>query len=337
MQINLKYEIKAAVTVLVILPIILNAQIKKNNSNTLPLIESITSDTANGQFYQVLFIYDQSNRVIGITNKVLKISRVAKKQTIKIIEEINQIFEYTGSSIAPYVRKIGYPEYDSASKTWHTNFFEEQYFLYENGKRVGDSTLSLDEKSKVIGKLEQTDESIYHEIDLRPPFNPNKYENPNKYYNSFYLESPLNISEETTSHFTGYKWGETTYYTFSTFDSMVNPLKQLNIASVLIDEKICFPFTGGKNIGEYNVSFFRGGKYGDKGLNWYFFNKNNPLSYSVGNGETAPYKGIVNFVHTYNQFNQPVFAKANVKIVRRGKEDDLREKYQKRFTFRYKK
>lgn len=328
---------KRILLLLTFIPFILIAQSKKASSINPPLIESITSDTANGQFYQVLFIYDQSNRVIGITNKVLKISTVAKKQTIKIIEEVKQIFEYTRSSMAPYVRKIGYSEYDSASKAWHTDFSEEQYFLYENGKRIGDSTLLLEENKKVIGKLEQTDESIYHEIDLRPPFNPKKYENPNKYYNSFYLESPSNISEETTRHFTGSKWGETTYYIFTTFDSMMNPLKQLNIASVLMDEKICFPFTGGKNIGEYNVSFFRGGKYGDKGLNWYFFNQNNPLSYSVGNGETAPYKGIVNFLYAYNQFNQPVFAKANVKIVVRGNEKYLIEKYQKRFMFRYKK
>jgi hypothetical protein len=328
---------KRILLLIAISPFILIAQTKNTSSKKPPLIESITSDTTNGQFHQVLFIYDQSNRVIGITHKVLKITTVAKKQTFTIIKEEKQIFEYTGSSISPYVRKTGYSEYDSASKTWHTDFSEEQYFLYENGKRIGDSTLLLEENEKIIGELEQTDESIYHEIDLRPPYNPKKYENPNKYYNSFYLESPTNISEETTRHFTGYKWGETTYYIFSTFDSKRNPLKQLNIASVLVDEKICFPFTGGKNIGEYNVSFFRGGKYGDKGLNWYFFNQNNPLSYSVGNGETAPYLGIVNFLYTYNQFNQPVFAKANVKIVRRGKEDDLREKYQKRFTFRYKK
>ncbi|PJE46735.1 MAG: hypothetical protein CUR34_08910 [Sediminibacterium sp.] len=112
---------------------------------------------------------------------------------------------------------------------------------------------------------------------------------------------------------------------------------QLNIASVLMNEKICFPFSGGKNIGKYNISFFRGGQYGEKGLNWYFFNQNNPLSYSVGNGETAPYKGIVNFRYTYNQFNQPIFAKANIKIVIRGNEKYLVEKYQKRFTLRYKK
>jgi hypothetical protein len=328
---------KRILSLFAIIPFITFAQSPKTNSKKHPLIESITSDTSNGKFYQVLFSYDQNDRVIGITNKVIKITTVANKKTSKIIEEINQIFEYVGNSMEPYVRKTGYPAYNSATKNWHTDFIEEQYFLYDSGHRVGDSTLLLKEHKKILGKLEQTEKGIYHEIDLRPPYNPNKYENPNSYENDFYLESPSNISEETSRHFTGYKFVETTYYIFSTFDSMMNPLKQLNIASVLVNEKICFPFTGGKNIGEYAISFFRGGQYGEKGLNWYFFNQNNPLSYSVGNGETAPYKGIVNFLYTYNQFNQPIFAKANIKIVIRGNENYLIEKYQKRFTFRYKK
>lgn len=328
---------KAAITVFVILPIILNAQIKKNNSNTLPLIESITSDTTNGQFHQVLFIYDQSNRVIGITHKVLKITTVAKKQTFTIIKEEKQIFEYTGSSKAPYVRKKGYSEYDSASKTWHTDFFEEQYFLYENGKRVGDSIFFLEFHKKIVGKLEQTDERIIHEIDIRPLYS-QKYENPNSYYNSFYLKSQSNIGEEGSTHITGSRWNQSTYYDFSTFDSKRNPLKQLNIASVLVNEKICFPFGGGQNKSEEETfSFFSCGKYGEKGLSWYFFNQNNPRSYTVDHGETVYQKGIVNFHYRYNQFNQPIFAKANVKIVYRGNEKYLIEKYQKRFTFRYKK
>ena len=112
-----------------------------------------------------------------------------------------------------------------------------------------------------------------------------------------------------------------------------------NVNSVLvISEDVGFLNKLKKVSGDkYNISFFRGGQYGENGLNWYFFNQNNPLSYSVGNGETAPYKGIVNFRYTYNQFNQPIFAKANVKIVMRGNEKYLIEKYQKRFTLRYKK
>lgn len=322
---------------IVLSPIILIAQFNKGSLQNPPLIESITSDTANDQFYHVLFIYDESNRVIGITHKVLKIITVGKKQTINIQEEVKQVFEYAGNSIAPYVRKTGYSVYDSTTKKWHTDFLEEQYFLYENGNRIGDSTLLLKKQKKIIGKLEETDQGFNHEVDLRPPFDPNKYEPPNSYSNYFELIAQSNIRDEVSRHFTGYKFDGTTYYSFSTFDSKTNPLTQLNIASVLMNEKICFPFSGGKNIGKYNISFFRGGQYGENGLNWYFFNQNNPLSYSVGNGETAPYKGIVNFRYTYNQFNQPIFAKANVKIVMRGNEKYLIEKYQKRFTLRYKK
>ncbi|PJE46736.1 MAG: hypothetical protein CUR34_08915 [Sediminibacterium sp.] len=122
-----------------IIPFIIFAQSPITNSKNPPLIESITSDTANGQFYQVLFIYDERNRVIGITHKVLKIITVGKKQTIKIQEEVKQVFEYAGNTIAPYVRKTGYSVYDNTTKKWHTDFLEEQYFLYKNGNRVGDS------------------------------------------------------------------------------------------------------------------------------------------------------------------------------------------------------
>jgi len=327
---------KRILILLTIFPFILIAQSKKVSSKKPPLIESITSDTTNGQFYQVLFIYDQSNRVIGITHNVLKITTVAKKQTFTIIQEEKQIFEYTGSSKAPYVRKQEYSEYDSSSKTWHTDFSEGQYFLYKNGKRIGDSTLLLEENKNIIGKLQQTKKRIIHEKDMRPL--KKKNENPNTYENSFNLKSQSNIGEECSINITGSRWNQETDYSFSTFDSKRNPLKQLNIASVLVNEKICFPFGGGQNTNdEETFTFFWCGKYGKKGLGWYFFNQNNPISYTVDLGEPSSDKGIVNFHYRYNQFNQPVFAKANVKIVLRENEKNLLEKYQKRFTFRYKK
>ncbi len=321
-----------------LIPLITFAQSKKITSTKSPLILSITSDTATGKFYQVLFSYDQLDRVIGITHKILTAKTISKKQTIQLEDQVIQIFEYVGNSNMPFLRKTGYSVYDSVNNSWHTDFLEEQYFLHKNGKRVGDSTLLLKENSKVTGKLDQTDTYISHEVDLRPPFNPNKYEPPNEYSNDFGLRAQSNIGDEISRHFTGYKFVETTYYNFSKFDLMTNPLKQLNIASVMTNEKICFPFRGGENKSkEENFSFFRGGQYGEKGLCWYFFNQNNPLTYTVNNGETAPHNGIVQFYYTYNQFKQPIFATANVKIVMRGNEDYLIEKYQKRFTFKYKK
>lgn len=329
---------KKILYIFTIIPFIIFAQSRITNSKKPPLIESITSYSANGQFYQVLFIYDQSNRVIEITHKVLEITTVAKKQTIQIKEEVKQVFEYTGNSIVPYVRKTGHSNFNKTTNKWHTDFFEVQYFLFESGFRVGDSTLLIKDQKRIIGKLKQTDEGISHEIDLRPPFNPKKYENPNSYENYFYLKSPSNIGEEFSNHNTGYKWGERTYYTFSTFDSMVNPLKQLNIASILVNERISFPYNSGKNKSDKtNLSFFRGGQYGERGFNWYFFNQNNPVTYTIDNGQTDHYKGIIHLQYSYNQFKQPIFVKANVRVVMNGAEDYLLEKYQKRFTFRYKK
>jgi hypothetical protein len=326
---------KRIISLLAIIPFITFAQSKKTSSKKPTLIESITSDTSKGKFNQVLFSYDQSNRVISIINKVIYInagSTEKNKQTEKIIKK--QIFEYADTANQPFSRKITsykpYPKYSTDKEKWIAEEIEQQYFLYEQGQRVGDSSIyfknwreELDwdskrtEPQKRIGKLEQTNSRIYHKIDVAKPYSP-----PNYYANEFKLSSQLNISDDASSYRYGNRGNDATYYNFSTFDSSMNPLKQLNIASALVNEKISSEF---------------GGQYGRTDINWYFFNQNNYIDYSVTTDEqTQHFKYIFKFNYTYNKFKQPTTAKAQVKQVfnNGGK---LVQEYQQRFTFRYKK
>lgn len=178
---------KRFITLLAIIPLITFAQFKKTSSTKPPLIESITSDTSKGKFNQVLFSFDKRNRVVGIINKKVEIttdSDMKNKLIEKIIKE--QVFEYADTANQPFSRKITYykpyPKYSTDKEKWIVESIEQQYFLYEHGQRVGDSSIyfknwreELDwdsktaEPQKWIGKLEQANSRIYHKIDVAKP------------------------------------------------------------------------------------------------------------------------------------------------------------------------
>jgi len=257
---------KRILSILAIIPFFTFAQSKKTSSTNPPLIESITSDTSNGKFNLVLFSYDKMNRVVGITNKKVAIttnSKKVKKLVEKIIKE--QCFKYTDTASQPFSRKITsykpYPKYSTDKKKWIVETIEQQYFLYKNGQLIGDSSIYLKnwqdelnwdwkkaEPINRIGKLEQTNQRIYHVIDLTKP-----YSAPDIYSDEFIVASQPNISNETSSYRWGNRSNEASYYTYAAFDDMLNPLKQLNIANTLVNEKISSEF---------------GGQYGRKDINW---------------------------------------------------------------------
>jgi len=316
---------------IVLIPLISLAQTKKIVSTKPSFIQSITSDTSNGKFNQVLFTYDENNRVIAITNKEIKIEIGAKKKRAfkeYIIKE--QIFQYTDTLLQPFSRKTtSYQPSKDNPKTWVIQSIEQLYFLYENGKRIGDSAVYLKnwqgdlewdwktaEPQKRIGKLQQTSQRIYHEIDLTKP-----YSFPDKYFDEFTLLSQLNIGNETSAYRWGNRSNEASYYTFSAFDTRLNPLKQLNVASILANEKVSSEF---------------GGQYGQTDICWYFFNQNNYTDYTVTTDEqTQHFKYIFKFNYTYNRFQQPIYATVDVKQVFNNNGKFVR-KYTQKFTFRYK-
>lgn len=328
---------------LAFLPLMTIAQNKTASSQKPPLILSISSDTINGKFTQVLFTYDQSNRVIGITQKQVQVSK-----STGLIDHIvqEQIFEYQGTSLDPYARKINSYQYNEESLKWYLAAIEQQYFLYKNGQHVGDSALYLSngcpdcseetrsknlvwdqkEAEKRNGLMEQSSSKIYHQIGETKPYSP-----PNVYYEDLKLTPQSNIREEASGHKYGNRANDASYYTFTKFDSKVNPFKKLNIAKALANEKISLSF-GSDNL----IRIGKGGDDGGTDFNWHYFNQNNSLEYfAKRNEESSHFKDGISLSYTYNHFNQPVVCKAQIKK-QFTHNDELVGTYQKRFTFRYK-
>ncbi|MEI6264622.1 MAG: hypothetical protein WCP74_05935 [Sphingobacteriia bacterium] len=318
---------KRILFILINLPFFILAQSNNANANKLPLIESITSDTVNGKFNQLFFSYDQSNRVVGITKKEIIISTNSDK-TNTGVEQITekQDFDYKGIAIEPFSRKLVSFEFDEKSKKWNVTTNEQTYFLYENGKRAADSTLYYDPESKAIkliniSKLDRGNARIELRKDLSIPF-----DQPGGAYNIYLLtldldDSTLNTSYESSEHFYGNAGRDRTVYKFSKYDQMINPLQQLNIANSLCIEKL---------------SLTAEGRYGETSFSWYFVNQNNVLNLKINTLDfSSPFDETYSISYSYNQFKQPIHAKACVKqeIRRMGMPYKT---YQKSFTFRYK-
>lgn len=323
---------KCILSFFALIPFIVFAQAKKTFSKTPPLIESISSDTVKGLFYQVSFLYDTENRVIRITNKQIKI-QTKPIQTIKERKIKEQLFKYQGAAKMPFSRKINSYQLDNDENDRPIHLLksvELQYFLYNHNQRIGDSAFYYDnisnernwnwekEKSqKRIGKLEQSTINIHYEIDLTKPYSP-----PDIYADQLTLSPENNIASDQSSYRYANRSNDASFYNFSNFDAMVNPLKQLNIADALANEKISSQF---------------GGQYGKTDVSWYYVNQNNYTEYFVTTDEqTQHYKYTFKFNYTYNQFKQPIHAKALVNQVFNKGGQFVRD-YQQRFTFRYKK
>ncbi len=339
---------KIILTLLVIIPLVLSAQSKKNRFDKLPLIESMTSDTVKGTYYQILFLYDESDRVVSITNKVLKIA-ISSETNIEPAEQIikQQTFEYKGTDLAPFSRRLVAYEYDENNKKWYLASNEQQYFLYKNGQRVGDSSflsemnvydMKWDKKTKKrIGFLEQKNGRIYHEMDLTKPGNDPVSSYYNIYTDELKLTPKSNIGYTSSEYRHDNHGGGQSYYTLFKYDTMFNPLKQLNIANSLANDNLCL--FNGRHYTDFSSSgvIYREGKYGDVDLNWYFVNQNNPLNYFVTvNDQTSPFKYIFECRYTYNHFKQPIYAKTKVRLVFNGS-GKFYSKHQAHITFKYKK
>jgi hypothetical protein len=323
---------KCILSLLALFPFIVFAQTKKAVSKTPPLIESISSDTVNGLFYQVSFLYDNNRRVIRITNKQIKI-QTKPIQTVAERKIKEQLFEYQGTAKMPFSRKTNYYQHttdDNNRPIILLKSVEQQYFLYENNQRIGDSTLCYvnisnelnwnwekEASQKRIGKLEQSTVNIHYKIDLTKPYSP-----PNIYTDQLTLTPENNIASDHSSYRYANRSNDASYYNYASFDTMINPLKQLNIADALANEKIPSQ---------------NGGQYGKTDVSWYYINQNNYTEYSVTTDEqTQHYKYTFKFNYTYNQFKQPLHAKAQVNQSFNKGGQFVRD-YQQRFTFKYKK
>lgn len=299
------------ILLLTIFPFLLTAQSKKRVPKKPLLIQSITSDTVEGKYRKVLFSYDQRNRVIGITYTIGNFSdeSIQEKQT----------FEYQDTATLPFVRKDLVYIHNKKNNQWTLRSYWENYYLIENGHRIGDSVLVVfNEKNEQkwdwrkekfdirIGKFIQTNKKVYHENDFTPP-----YSAPNVYREQLNLEDQLNINYEAKEHRYGNRGRDGAYYTFSTYDSKINPLNQLNIAPLLSNEKITFHTN----------------EEGTDIMSFYFVNQNNVLNYIITFDEQSSDRNTtVRLKYTYNQYKLPVYIKVQIN---NGTEVN------KRFTLKY--
>ncbi len=344
---NKQSKMKRILTILTIIPLLASAQSKKANDTKPPLIESITSDTVNGTFIQVLFSYDESSRVIGIDYKNVSMINDST-QSVKQMETFSkkQTFKYLDISNLPFERTTSFYDYNRKSREWNIGSIKKTYFLYKNGKRYGDSSLAIDNNDKKkdfkwdennkgtykVSKLEQTNNRIYRVNDYTNP----STNYPDVYVSEFKLNSFSNVSQDIYEHRYGGRGRSGDYFTFQKYDAMLNPLKQLNISSTLCDEKISVDLSD-ENGSIDNPDIILS-------VDWYFINKNNMLDYfQTFNEETAPFKHRYSLKYIYNQYNLPTYVQMLIKRERlearpipNPKDVLLLDKYQKSFTFRYK-
>ncbi|MFY8005321.1 MAG: hypothetical protein ACOVNR_10755 [Chitinophagaceae bacterium] len=325
---------KTLVCFLVFIPCLLFGQPIKTKTKKLPLIESICTDTVDGKFNQLLFKYDEKSRVIGIfhkENEILTDSSKNKKVVETIIKE--QSFTYNEHSSLPVSRRSMLFQYNDVDSVGKKILFlasaENQYFLFEKRKRIGDSSLylknwhetfdwdwSTEEPQKRIGKLEQTKKRIYHAIDISKPYSP-----PTIYSNEFILTNKGNIGAETSAYRYGNRSNDASYYVFQEYDFAINPLSYLNIANTLANEK---------------VSLSLDGQYGKIATSLYFINKHNYVNYYCTTDEiTSHYKYIVLVEYNYNQLKLPINAKIKTKQVY-SNSGEFVAAYEQRLTFTYK-
>ena len=309
---------KNILTLLIIIPIFTFAQSKSGSAKALPLIESITSDTIKGRFNQLLFEYDQHKRVISII----------KKQINNSIEQIieKQSFQYNGTDLDPISRKLVLFDFDVKGNKWNLVLNEYQYFLYQNGQLVGDSTLYFDKSTqawtlKYIGTVSNSESSIETRVKI-PSKKDDEYSDSDIYLDNFYKDdSTRNISDDISEHDYGRSGRDRSFYKYEKYDEMVNPLNLLNIKNALANEKL---------------SVTTDGRYGNIAFCWYFMNQNNALTLETSTEDfNSSIDEIYRISYTYNQYNQPVFVKTLVKQSFR-RIDKPYKSYQKHYTFRYK-
>jgi hypothetical protein len=326
---------KKIVLIVTLIPFISFAQPVFTNHSSLPLIKSICSDTIKGSFKEIVFSYDRFNRVSIIVNRTVHLQQSNDSKTKRWFADTTaiQTFAYTDQQKAPLLRRTITYESSGKGKRSHWDKTEIQYFKYENGKRVRDSV--LEERNAGKGKpvwketyitaYEQTDSTVTQVTDFSSKDGSDYYQEDLKLHQNV-------IAEENAYHLRAHA-GWTKNYTYTKFDNKINPFSQLNIAPILINEKINFSFEEKElvNLNDGNV-FEAGGS----DFNWHFINQNNPLHSTIKRGDTeSPFRDISSLQYKYDQNKLPVYCTIYLKKVVSG--GYFVNGYLKHFTFRYKK
>ena len=333
-----KYPLmKKIVLIVTLIPFISFAQPCLINNSSLPLIKTVCSDTIKGSFKEIIFSYDHFNRVSSIVNRTEHLQKSGASKIKLWVADTTavQTFEYIDQQKAPLLRRRMTYESSGKEKKSHWDKTELQYFKYENGKRVKDSVLVTQKASKERSALkesyiiayEQTDSTVERLTDFSVLKTSDYYQDDLEYHE--------NVSAEITGFHSGNHDFSGSYYTYTKFDNNINPFSQLNIASILINEKIAFSFEETELIKLNDGNGYGGGS----DFNWHLINQNNPLHSTNKRSDTdSPFRDIISLRYTYDQNKLPVYCTIYVKkIVSEYASTRFIEGYLKHFTFRYKK
>ncbi|OYU57038.1 MAG: hypothetical protein CFE25_07425 [Chitinophagaceae bacterium BSSC1] len=324
---------KRIFSLLAFLPLITIAQSKKNASKILPLIESICTDTIKGKYQETVFAYDRFNRLIRIVNRNGHLQKSNNTSTNRWVLDTTSIqkFGYVlDQSVPAYNKTISYESNGKGSK-WIAST-DTYYFKFEHGIRVMDSVVVKQQSSN--GKTEtgsyntiyeQTDTTIRRVTDFSDSNGSDSYVD--------YLLFHENVITEDNSHSLRSHAGWTKNFTYTKFDNKINPLAQLNIAPILVNEKISFSFEKEELIRLNEHDEEEGTE-----VNWHFRNQNNALrSTSKRDQRDSQANDINSFSYTYNQYQLPVYCTIYVKKISTGSSGSFRSGFLKHISFRYKK
>jgi len=327
-----------------LIPFISNAQVKPSSNNTIPLIESITSDTVKGSCKKIVFEYDQLKRVSSISVKEISIKK--ESGSVETLIKV-QDFQYHKNEQLPFASHIYNYDYEDIRMIRDRVGPSQQlqYFLFKNGKRIGDSSnyqeykqlvkdAKFDHKKaqKRVASFAQTDSKVVRVLDL-VIIGSKKYPSQNISNDSFVINKGHNIDFESSEIEYKDRFYPRAYFTFNKYDIAINLLHQLNIAALLSNEKITLSFGSdemqqiGKCIDGLGTEF-----------NWHYLNQNNPMNLNFERGETeSPFEDIIQLSYSYNQDHQPTYCKTLVKKIFKKDDGRLAGTYKKSFTYRYKK
>jgi hypothetical protein len=317
--------------IIVLLPFLAFSQKSPSYNSKLPLIESVCSDTINGKYQETVFAYDSDNRLIRIVNRVgtLQESNNTLSERWVLDTTAIQTFGYVSNNRAPIFKKN--TSYGSNKESKWITGTQTYYYKYEHGKRVMDSVVKEQTedgkkyKNSYKTTYEQTDSTLTRLTDLSTRNYPSEYENNYEFHK--------NIIAEKNAYNQGNPGAWSYYYTFTNFDKNINPFAQLNIAAILLDERIQFSFKKSELV-NLNKDFDKEGTT----VNWHLMNQNNLLRSTIKRPDTSSdATDILSFSYTYNQHKLPVYCSIYIKKVSTGSGvTSFRSGFLKHFTFRYK-
>ncbi len=325
---------KRIFSLLAFLPMISLAQSPKTASKSLPLIETVTSDTIKGKYQETVFAYDGLKRLILIVNRIgylQKSNNISSERWVVDTTAIQKFGYVLDQRVPAFKKNIRYESNGIGSK-W-VKGIETNYYKYEHGKRVMDSVVveriinrGKTETSSYNTSYKQTDSTLERLTDLSNRNYPNIYENN--------FEFHKNVTAEKNAYNQGNPGAWSYKYTFTNFDNKINPFAQLNIAPILLDERIRFSFEKRELI-SLNDDFDKEGTE----VNWHLNNQNNLLRSTMKRPDTnSDATDILSFSYTYNQHQLPVYCSIYIKKVSTGSGIiSFRSGFLKHVTFRYKK